>query len=578
MQDIQPASQLNSSSLPSNDATMSDDPKSAKTPVVRGARACTVCRAAKMKCVVTEDGSPCQRCARSGSECIFEKHRRGRKPGSKLSEASKTLRRLEKGLKNAKLKSHHHDPHSSLAERPSFPNNDLPPLHLPQDYEGSFSHPAQTNTHPNSEGEDDDDADKSDEAIFPAQVIRKERNSFFKTILNDENHEPRPGVYTSESDAHSHTSPASQQSPSASPPSAFSSPPLTVPGLHDPITAGLIDEKQAGLFFDLFFLRLNPFICLFDASLHSVSYVRSKCPFLFTTIIMACCKFFKPELYKQVHKLAQEFAVRAFADNWKRVEIVQAFACLTYWKEPDDTRTWTYIGYACRMAVELNLNRYVPKRSHEESDFQMLERRNRERTYLVLFVHDRSLSTQTGRSWMLPECDLVRHSASWHEEGGSPMQPQDVILASFVQLRRIATETTEQFNEEQKRVGLTQPSDVNHEVLLRNCNGKLSQWTDTWNHEMRRANGERFHFAFMTCFRVYVRLFLNSFGVQAALSPQTNTPPNLQALSACYTSALENLVIVTDDFAEMAMLRYGQDTITVMTAYSAVFLLRVGPY
>lgn len=60
--------------------------RSSKAPVVRGARACTVCRAAKvrafcasndlsdplqMKCVGAEDGTqPCQRCKRSNSEFV----------------------------------------------------------------------------------------------------------------------------------------------------------------------------------------------------------------------------------------------------------------------------------------------------------------------------------------------------------------------------------------------------------------------------------------------------------------------------------------------------------------------------
>lgn len=55
------------------------------------------------------------------------------------------------------------------------------------------------------------------------------------------------------------------------------------------------------------------------------------------------------------------------------------------------------------MAVELGLNRFLAKPPANETEFQLLERRNRERTYLVLFVHDRSLSMQTGRHWMLPE-------------------------------------------------------------------------------------------------------------------------------------------------------------------------------
>ncbi len=94
------------------------------------------------------------------------------------------------------------------------------------------------------------------------------------------------------------------------------------------------------------------------------------------------------------------------------------------------------------MAIELGLNRYVPVSPPHETEFQMRERRNRERTYLVLFVHDRSLSTQTGRSWMLPEDALVRHSSTWHEQGGSTIRPEDVIVSAFVQLRHIAVRPT----------------------------------------------------------------------------------------------------------------------------------------
>ena len=92
------------------------------------------------------------------------------------------------------------------------------------------------------------------------------------------------------------------------------------------------------------------------------------------------------------------------------------------------------------MAVELGLNRYVEKRPVDETDLQLLERRNRERTYLVLFVHDRSLSMQTGLQWMLSEDDIVLNSEQWHQRvpSGVIIRPEDVILAAFVSLRRIA--------------------------------------------------------------------------------------------------------------------------------------------
>ncbi|KAA1479725.1 hypothetical protein DENSPDRAFT_846342 [Dentipellis sp. KUC8613] len=573
----------NPPSPPGGDTFGDTDKPLAKPPVVRGARACTVCRAAKMKCVGAEDGTqPCQRCRRSNSECIFEKHRRGRKPGSKLSEASKMLRRLEKGLSSAKLKQvseasaksskplasgtnsgrleappHQLRPGDPYSTPGSQYSTELPPLGSSAECNGDDPRHGPRNVE-----EQEDDGDRGDEGMFPAKLIRREnqRQPFFKTILNPE-----------------HETPVTSSSSDRTPSSSFT-PPTTsgphLPGLEDPVIAGIVDEAYAKVLFDLVFLRLNPFINLFDPALHSVAYVRSKSPFLFTTLIMAGCKFFKPEAYKACQKLAHEFAVRAFAEGWKSVEVVQAFACLTYWKEPDDTRTWTYIGYACRMAVELCLNRYVPNHPPNETDLQLHERRNRERTYLVLFVHDRSLSMQTGRQWMLPEDDLVRHSTTWHEEGSSPIRPEDVIVAAFVQLRRLAAEPTDVFYLHKGVAGAAH-NDVNQEVLLRNCNGKLTQWMETWQHEMRRANGELFHFAFLSFFRLHVRLFLNSFGIQASMSPQSRTSPSLQALSACYTSALENLSIVAKEFASMSMLRYGQDSITVATAYSAVFLLKL---
>lgn len=90
------------------------------------------------------------------------------------------------------------------------------------------------------------------------------------------------------------------------------------------------------------------------------------------------------------------------------------------------------------MAVELGLNRFVANPPATETPLQRMERRNRERTYLVLFVHDRSLSMQTGRHWMLPEDDLVRNSLGWHETSGNAIRPEDVVIAAFVSLRRIA--------------------------------------------------------------------------------------------------------------------------------------------
>ncbi|KAJ8483340.1 hypothetical protein ONZ45_g14640 [Pleurotus djamor] len=221
------------------------------------------------------------------------------------------LRRLEKGLNSAKLKSQNEAPFpgdpradGNFQLRPedgqfspdgAFSSNELPRINLPS-YNNGYS---SSNTSRPMDI-DDEEEDRNVDGLFPAKLIRKERNSFFRTILN-----PTETPASVES--------STNRQPYNPPPR----PPTN--GLNDPVAAGLIDEKEAQVLFDLIFLRLNPFINLFDPALHTVAYVRQRCPFLFTTLIMAGCKFFKPQLHQQIQKLANEFAVRAFQEQWKRV-------------------------------------------------------------------------------------------------------------------------------------------------------------------------------------------------------------------------------------------------------------------
>ncbi|KAI0371838.1 hypothetical protein BV20DRAFT_965134 [Pilatotrama ljubarskyi] len=551
----------------------------AKTPVPRGARACMVCRQAKMKCVVPEDGSQrCQRCVRAGVQCIFEKHRRGRKPGSKLSEASKMLRRLEKGLNNAKAKQptnpslSHASPSSS-----QFGEADAAG---PSNYPGSSTHAAQQY----DEDMDDDEEDRPEEALYPEKVIRSShKSSFLDIVMNPEpaaaaDHvRPRSGASTERAHSLPH---ATSQSPTRSHSSPQPKPYSSIFAGYipkDPVAAGIIHESEVDHFFDMFFLRLNPFINLFDPSLHSSEYVRSRSPFLFTAMLMACCKFFKSRHYHAVRRLAEEWSVFTFAEGTESVETVQALACMTYWKEPTDRRTWSYIGMACRMAVNLRLNKYVGRRQPQETILNFLERRNRERTYLVLFVHDRSLSMQTGKHWMLHEDELVRNSRTWHEDGCSgargEIRPEDVIVAAFVQLRLIGSEATDTFYNRASALSPAYPSGVSFEHELHKSNSKLDVWSETWDEQLRQCSqAGTFHRAFIQFFQSHVRLFLNTFGLN--LFSHERVLANPEAVQQCYRSACANLQIISK-FDQLHVLPYCQESITVMTAYAAIVLLKL---
>jgi len=275
----------------------------------------------------------------------------------RLSEASKMLRRLEKGLNSAKMKSHPSDssspfqtdelhtspqhtviysaipptPHSSYPPAPSstFSSPEQAPSQPPRSYPTYHSPVAYS---PSGSGarsalqaeEDEEDQERNDDAFIPAKLIKREsqRNSFFRTILNPE----ETPATTTISVPHRNTSFTPPQIPS----------PVPV-DLSDPVAAGIITDIEAKTLFDAFFLRLNPFINLFDPTLHTAPYVRSRSPFLFTVLLMVGSKFFKTDRYRSCQKLANAFANRAFAEDWKSVEVVQAYACMTYWKEADDT-------------------------------------------------------------------------------------------------------------------------------------------------------------------------------------------------------------------------------------------------
>ena len=136
---------------------------------------------------------------------------------------------------------------------------------------------------------------------------------------------------------------------------------------------------------------LNPYISQFDPSLHSFIYIQQKSPFLLSAILSASSKAFHPPLHSQLQAHAEKLLGKAFSQGEKSVEVVQAILVLTYWKEPEEARTWLLVGYAIRMFIEMGWHK-LPDQDHREegmSEQGERELRNFQRTWLVLFVYDR---------------------------------------------------------------------------------------------------------------------------------------------------------------------------------------------
>lgn len=102
-------------------------------------------------------------------------------------------------------------------------------------------------------------------------------------------------------------------------------------------------------------------------------------------------KAFNHVLYAKLYDHSQDLFANVFRRGSKSIEIVQAILILTYWKEPQDTRVWTSVGYAIRICMDLGWHKLTPysPTAVAESEMQKRERRNVERTWYVLFVYDR---------------------------------------------------------------------------------------------------------------------------------------------------------------------------------------------
>lgn len=143
---------------------------------------------------------------------------------------------------------------------------------------------------------------------------------------------------------------------------------------------------------DRFLQHFNAFVCVLDPDLHTFQYVQERSSALLTVMLAASAKAFNPGLYVALQNHAEKLLMESFSKGIKTPEIVQAFVLNTYWKQPDDTRSWSLIGYSIRLCMDLGWHKLSVMHETDISSASELEkrqRRNIQRTWLVLFVYDR---------------------------------------------------------------------------------------------------------------------------------------------------------------------------------------------
>ncbi|KAM0158761.1 hypothetical protein ACHAPG_003937 [Botrytis cinerea] len=351
------------------------------------------------------------------------------------------------------------------------------------------------------------------------------------------------------------------------------SPTLTADSFNDPITCNMLSFPVALGLFDSFMRCLNPYICQLDPKLHTFDYVRQRSSFLLAAILSASSKAFHPALHPTLRSHTENLLGRVFTKGAKSTEIVQAILIFTYWKEPAEIRTWLLVGYAIRMCIELGWHELKPvtqKPRISTDEMSIREARNIERTWLVLFVYDRSLSLQLDKPWMIDESNLISKAGEWYQEEYA-VPGGDLLLSAFVCLRLISAEFLELSSSTK-----SDSQNSRSEILSKLLNTELNTWEKDWlprfEDEMV-APPQQFLVNF---YSLHLRLLLNSFTLQKSLkSARKGSPVSKSALWQCSSSAIGMLENISKVIGPLKQLYFVQDSVHVMTAYAAIFLIKL---
>ncbi|WVQ95768.1 hypothetical protein IAU59_002867 [Kwoniella sp. CBS 9459] len=264
----------------------------------------------KTRCLGRTDEAPCKSCLAAEEECLVVPHKRGRKVGTRLSDdVRKRLRRRYSGINDEKIGD------VKTYDALSKPSTLIP--NPPSLQRSSYAAPAVTH-------------------MVPTSSIRVSCQT------------------------HADIGPSTQRTSSIARlftpkrPEGMNKRPNLALWREDPITCGYIDEATGRRLYELFMDKLSCRLFMFDEHLHTYEYVRSTSAFLFCVMLAIAAKY-EPRLSPLVHQkclaLAKDQMLRAFADDVKTEETVQALYVLTEYKEAEDENGYLLLGMVSRPVV-----------------------------------------------------------------------------------------------------------------------------------------------------------------------------------------------------------------------------------
>ncbi|KAJ9414106.1 hypothetical protein FOXG_20646 [Fusarium oxysporum f. sp. lycopersici 4287] len=516
--------------------------------------ACTSCRRSKMKCVTSDPAAVvCDRCQRLRRQCVFESHRRGlwrRDVSGRREDRARPIEEpMEDGLASGSSGS------QRFSDTQVFQALDLP---------------NRRNSYQNRAPESVSASSRSDQSPFtPASFVANYQDtrglSLGAALNSDRSVEGEAGGSMDMLLQHN--------LPEA----------VNPPRKHDPVDMGLISRPSAQNLYEGFFKHFNCLVGLLDPILYTFSYTRNKSSLLLTMILTISSRIFQPESHKPIRDHAEVLLGQALLACDSAIENIWAIICMYHWKDANDTRGYTLIGFALRMAAsaEWNMTRrsisYDIQGLQDLGQLQVRQRRDKDRVWLALGNIDRTSSYFTDRP--LSTTVVLEHVASrqWMTMTEWTYPLGDGKAVGGHELTGIASKVYESMM--RTRVdSRVSPSSLDFETFqidMDDFNNRIAAWGDYWQATFATfPNPEPFQTPLIYLFRDYMRLYFNSVFLHRMLvSENRSTPHDLITHTAriCYCSAL-SVLRQAIEMGELDIIYYLWDTAHLMIAYSAMMI------
>ncbi|KAI0048449.1 hypothetical protein FA95DRAFT_1490742 [Auriscalpium vulgare] len=352
----------------------------------------------------------------------------------------------------------------------------------------------------------------------------------------------------------------------------------------DILVHGLVTPEDVDKLFEIFYARVNPFISLLDPKIHTPASTFSRCPFLFTVVCAISSRYSeKPEVYPIAMHFAKSAAANALIDGWKTVELCQAYILMSIYAVParrwEEDRSWLYTGLAIRIATDLNLHQYSPKKaSNEMEEREML---NRTRVWLICFNLDKSTATQFGKPSTVREDYIVRNSMTWYKKS-KYNHPYDIHLICYQSLMRILNKFHHTiFSNADSPHGLNQvrsPS-IDFHALTMEHEALLVAYHEEWKERFANdsdPNDEAcsFRSKLLPFYTNYARLVTFSFGFQKAFHNGLR-PEDEVFFTKCLEAAKAVVTVFVDSLCPTGYIRFAPDSYFMFASFAAAFLLKL---